>query len=59
MREHSFWDDYAKAMEQTVEGNQQIARELGQWIATRWQAARREIAHELSEFDNRPKLPPL
>jgi hypothetical protein len=59
MREHNFWDDYAKAMEDNIEGNQQISREITQFLAAKWHEARRAIAEELSEFRQPRNLPPL
>ena len=57
MRQHDFWDDYAKSMERIAEGNTLIARDIGRFIADRWRAAVRAIAEELSELNGNDHSP--
>ncbi len=44
MRDRSYWDDVAEAMELTIEGNRLIVGEIAACIRDEWHAAKRFLS---------------
>ena len=50
MRQRSYWDDVAEAMDLTIEGNRLIVGEIAACIRDEWHAAVRFVAHTAHTF---------
>jgi hypothetical protein len=59
MRERSYWDDCAEAMELTIEGNRLIVGEIATCICDEWRAAMRWIAEHLHRTPHARHSPPV
>ena len=58
MRERSYWDDCAEAMELTIEGNRLIVGEIATCIRDEWHAVMRWIAERLHRAPHVRHSPP-
>jgi hypothetical protein len=59
MRERSYWDECADAMELTIEGNRLIVGEIAACVRDEWTAAMRRIAHYMHRAPNIRQSPPV
>ncbi len=59
MRERSYWDDCAEAMELTIEGNRLIVGEIAECIREQWHAAMHRVAEIVHRVPNARHLPPV
>jgi hypothetical protein len=58
MRERSYWDDAAEAMELTIAGNQLIVGEIAGCIRDEWRTAMRWIVEALHRIPHARHSPP-
>jgi len=59
MRESDFWNNYAEAMELSVEGNRLIAREIAGLFRGLWQRAARALDGATHGIGQHRHLPPV
>jgi hypothetical protein len=59
MRDRSFWDDCADAMELTIEGNRLIVNEIADCLRDQWRAAMRWTAEAARSLRQPRHLPPV
>ena len=59
MRDRSFWDDCADAMELTIEGNRLIVSEIADCLRDEWGAAMRWLAEAARGLRQPRHLPPV
>jgi hypothetical protein len=59
MRESDFWNNYAEAMELSVEGNRLIAREIAGLFRGLWQRAARALDGVAHGAGQHRHLPPV
>lgn len=54
----NYWDDYARTIELTSEGNRLIARDIENSIRRVWQVTTRWLGAAADRQDHNPNLPP-
>ena len=59
MRERSYWDDCADALELTIEGNRPIVGEIAACVRDEWRATVRWIAGHLRRTPGARHSPPV
>jgi hypothetical protein len=59
MRESDFWNNYAEAMELSIEGNRLIAREIADLLRGLWQRAARALDGMTNGTGQHRHLPPV
>jgi hypothetical protein len=57
--QHSFWDDYAEAMQASVEGNRLIARDIADGVRALWRITMRWLDDSVQGLGQRHHLPPI